>query len=122
LVAVAEFPVLVGEVPDRFQALPVGEVYLVPVAKRGEERRPHGRDNPVAVLDLHRVAHREQLLADKDKNVAVGVLELEGFAQAERSPVDEEDPVPVLVLDPEVGRDGEDPFLDQISHDIRLYA
>src|ERR1700689_261960 len=121
-VAVLQLPVLVGEAAAGLEPRPVEEVDLVPVVDRREERRADGGDHALAVLDLHRVAHREDLLADDDEQVAVGVLELERLAQAERPAVDEEDAVAALVLNPEVSPQGEDPFLDQVSHDKRLYA
>src|SRR6202789_2044132 len=121
-VAVLQLPVLVGEAADGLEPGPVEEVDLVPVVDRREERRADGGDDALAVLDLHRVAHREDLLADEDEQVAVGVLELECLAQAERPAVDEEDAIAALVLNPEISPQGEDPFLDQVSHDKRLYA
>ena len=112
VVAVLQLPVLVGEVADGLKPGPSGEVDLVPVLDRREERRADGSDDPAAVFDLHRVAHGEDLLADDDEQVAVGVLELEGLTEAEGLPVDDEDAVAVGVLDPKVCPEGENPFLD----------
>ena len=115
-----ELPVLVREVAGGLKPRPVGERDLVAVPDGREERGADRGDDPVAVLDVHRVAHREQLLADERPDVAGGVPELEGLAEAQRLAVDEEDPVPVLVLDPEISREGEDAFLNEISHEERL--
>jgi hypothetical protein len=65
-----ELPVLVGEVAGGLEPRPVGERDLVAVPDGGEERGADRGDDPVAAFDVHRVAHREQLLAEERPDVA----------------------------------------------------
>ena len=112
-----QLPVLVGEAAQGLQALPVGQVDFVAMADRREEGGLDLGDHVTArVLDRHRVPHRHQALVHAGQQVAAGVPEFARLAQAQGLPVHEERPVPVLVLDPEVGSDGEHAFTHEIAH------
>ena len=115
-VPVADLEVLVDDVPGRLEPPPAGDVDGRAVVQQREHLPVHrGRHRAVA-FDLHRVAERQQLLADGGQDGARGVLQLEGAAEAERLAVDEEDLVALLVGDPGVVADREEPFPYEIAH------
>ncbi len=82
-VPVADLEVLVGDVPDRLEPSAArcgAQVDVGPVVQRREHRLVYGGHHRAAVLDLHRVGEREQLVLDRGQRGARGVLELEGVA------------------------------------------